>query len=84
MDKLQAVVGHGVDLEETYGLHKKSVSKSNVTFDYIQLNNAYAPNVKAALTDLKAQIDSINFGYSLAGINWQAWCKSKTKKGLKA
>ncbi len=84
MDKLQAIVGHGTDLEETYNLHKKSVSKSNVTFDYIQLDNAYAPNVKAALTDLKAQIDSVNFGYSLAGINWQAWRKSKTKKGLKA
>ena len=80
MDKLQAVVGHGVDLEETYGLHKKSVSKSDVTLDYIQLDNAYAPNVKAALTDLKAQIDSVNFGYSLAGINWQAWRKSKIKK----
>lgn len=81
INKLQAIVGHGTDLSKTYQLHKSSVSHSDVTVDYIQLDNAYAPNVKAALTDLKAQIDQVNFGYSLAGINWQAWRESKKHKG---
>ncbi len=77
LEKLQAIVGHGTDLFKTYKLPKNHVSHSDATFSYISTDSAYAPNVKASLTDLKAQIDSVNFGYSLAGINWQAWRKSK-------
>lgn len=76
--------GHGTDLFKTYKLPKNHISHSDATFGYIQLDSIYSPDIKAALTDLKTQIDSVNFGYSLAGINWQAWRKSKTKKGLKA
>lgn len=84
LEKLQAIVGHGTDLFKTYKLPKNHISHSDATFSYIAADSVYSPDVKASLADLKAQIDSVNFGYSLAGINWQAWCKSKTKKGLKA
>lgn len=80
LEKLQAIVGHGTDLFKTYKLPKNHISHSDATFSYIAADSVYSPDVKASLADLKAQIDSINFGYSLAGINWQAWCKSKTKK----
>ncbi len=84
LEKLQAIVGHGTDLFKTYKLPKNHISHSDATFSYIAADSVYSPDVKASLADLKAQIDQVNFGYSLAGINWQAWRKSKTKKGLKA
>ncbi len=80
LEKLQAIVGHGTDLFKTYKLPKNHVSHSDATFSYIAADSVYSPEVKASLTDLKAQLDRVNFGYSLAGINWQAWRKHKTKK----
>ena len=77
IEKLQAIVGHGTDLFKTYKLPKNYVSHTDVTFDYIHPDSVYSPIVKAALTDLKAQLDRVNFGYSLAGIDWQAWRKYK-------
>ncbi len=84
LKKIQTIAGHHADLYDTYGLPKGYADHTDVTFNYIHPDSAYSSDVEAALADLKAQIDSVNFGYSLAGINWQAWCKSKTKKGLKA
>jgi integrase len=84
LNKIQTIAGHHTDLNETYGLPKGYEDRTDVTFNYILTDSAYASDAEAALSDLKAQIDSVNFGYSLAGLNWQAWRKSKTKKGLKA
>lgn len=77
LKKIQAIVGHHTDLYDTYGLPKGYEDHTDVTFNYIHPDSAYSTDVEAALADLKAQIDRINFGYSLAGIDWQAWRKSK-------
>ena len=50
--------------------------------NYLKLDTVHAGDRRTALLDMKAALDSINFGYPLDEVNWLAW-KSSPRGGMK-
>ena len=79
---MQAAAGHGADLAGTYGLAKSLLPSFGSAIDYLKLDTVHAGDRRTALLDMKAALDSINFGYPLDEVNWLAW-KSSPRGGMK-
>ena len=79
---MQAAAGHGADFAGTYGLAKSLLPSFGSSSDYLKLDTVHAGDRRTALLDMKAALDSINFGYPLDEVNWLAW-KSSPRGGMK-